>query len=85
MNKEIIRQFREEFGIHFSKSELQFAIAFLEDALTQAKQEGREERDKEIDRIIDNAVQQWEATSEDMDEINSVAFIVNYIRNSLTK
>lgn len=32
-------KFREEFGIHFSESELQFAIAFIEDTLTQYHQD----------------------------------------------
>ena len=36
-------KFKEEFGIHFSKSELQFAIAFIEEVEEKAKKEGREE------------------------------------------
>lgn len=31
-------QFKQEFGKHFSKSELQFAIAFIEDLLTQQRE-----------------------------------------------
>ena len=33
------KQFVEEFGIHFSKSELQFVLAFIEDLLEQQKEE----------------------------------------------
>jgi len=33
--KKVARQFREEFGIHFSDSELRFAIAFLEDVIDE--------------------------------------------------
>jgi len=33
------QQFTEEFSIHFSKSELQFAVAFIEDLLKAQKKE----------------------------------------------
>ena len=32
-------QFKEEFGIHFSKSELQFVLDFIEELLSKQKEE----------------------------------------------
>jgi len=32
-------QFKEEFGIHFSKSELQFVLEFIEELLSKQKEE----------------------------------------------
>jgi hypothetical protein len=31
------KQFKQEFGIHFSKSELQFALSFIDDILKEEK------------------------------------------------
>ena len=35
-------QFKEEFGIHFSKSELQFVLEFIEELLSQQKAESKD-------------------------------------------
>ena len=37
------KQFELEFGIHFSESELQFAVAFVEDLLKEQKKKIRKE------------------------------------------
>lgn len=38
------RQFKSEFGIHFSESELQFALEFIEQVAASAKEAGRREK-----------------------------------------
>lgn len=47
-NKTWQDKFREEFGIHFrdSKSELEFAIAFIEDLLKAVKEEKKQLKSK---------------------------------------
>jgi len=54
--KEILEGFKEEFGIHFkdAKGELQFALAFIEEALKK----NRERIDKEIEKNI-GQLRQW--------------------------
>ena len=39
--KKVARQFTEEFGIHFDKSELRFAISFLEDVIDETLKKER--------------------------------------------
>ena len=46
--KKVIFQFKQEFGIHFSKSELRFAEVFLEDVIDQTLE--RERGGKEISK-----------------------------------
>ena len=46
-------KFREEFGIHFSDSELQFVIAFIEDTITEHEAEARREERQFILNILD--------------------------------
>ena len=42
MTQDYKTRFKDEFGTHFSKSELQFALTFLDEVAEEARQEERE-------------------------------------------
>jgi hypothetical protein len=47
------KQFKQEFGIHFSESELQFAVSFIDDLLKEEKEKWEEEYVRDTMQLVE--------------------------------